>query len=163
MTVFFGCVAGFLMTSLVEYLLHRYYLHKDAEQEHIAVHHSKYNSNEHFVIEGTKYKDVASSWRYIWLTVILGTPVGILLSLMGVINPIAFLAMGFAYGYGLEIFHVSIHSGYKGYLSQSKLYCYLMDNHFIHHKVYIENFGIGSTHWDILLGTRSKERYYCKK
>lgn len=163
MKIVFGALLGFLIASLTEYLLHRFYLHRDVDNEHIKHHHKIYSSQLHFVVDGTMYKDVASSWRYIWLTILLGMPLGVVFWYFSFLNLITFFCVSVVYAYGLEVFHVAIHSGYQGMISRTELYSKVMDNHYIHHKVYDKNYGIGSYHWDILFRTKSEEKFFCKK
>ena len=153
MVLFISIVLGYISATLSEYLLHRLYLHKTNDEDHVVYHHIDYNSREHYVVSTTTYSEVASSVSYILLTASLTFPVAILGHLIGIVHLPLFMVVGVGYAFLLEIMHVHYHKGTQNVLTSSKYFKKLAFHHYIHHMYYDKNFGIGSRLWDFILRT----------
>lgn len=141
---------GIILSSLVEYLLHRFYLHQ-SNHSHLTKHHKDYNKET--FSSNVKFNDVASSTSYIISNILL---YGIILLIIHRFYPsFATLSLIFAIIYTLwiEYIHYEFHNLKKQNFKKAKWYKKLKNHHYKHHLVYRKNYNIGSRIWDIIFKT----------
>lgn len=138
-------LSSLVLTMMMEYLLHRFYLHLP-NHSHLSDHHKNYHGSSTFIHPGISFADVASKHSYILLTALPGVVLSLLF-----FQPFAFfIAIGYAYF--IEWAHYVIHKGTHPTWIQP-----LFDHHKIHHISYLTNYGIGSTFIDYLFSTKEKK------
>lgn len=130
-----------LLISFTEYMMHRIYLHRNSEHDHIKVHHKEYHGQNKFYHENITLFDVMSSPGYIFVSTIPN----LLLALM--LNNIFVYVIGLVYIIFTELIHFKFHSS-KKFLNNFR------KHHKIHHINYNKNYGIGSVWWDYILKTK---------
>lgn len=145
-----------ISVSIVEYLMHRYYLHIKTHS-HILHHHKVFNTNtQNFYHEDSKFSDIASSFSYLLVMAILSLfiifPILIFFKQSIVVSIITTII----YIIWTELIHFLFHIKYRAVFSNNILYKNLETHHLIHHSKYNTNFGIGSTHIDYIFNTKFK-------
>lgn len=147
---------SFIAVSLVEYLMHRYYLHMD-NHSHITHHHRIYNTNTgDFYNPSSKIRDVASSLSY--LLIMAALSFALVLAYIIIYSQALYLSLItiILYIIWTEIMHYLFHSKYRGYFSKFSIYKNLEAHHLIHHSKFKFNFGIGSSPIDYIFRTKYK-------
>lgn len=160
----FTILAAILYSSLVEYSLHRWYLHYNNQHSHIKEHHRIFHGMRSFQSADIPNKEIVSDIGYLGVNVALAIPITLLLFLQELfVMGIFFLIISAVYTIWVEIAHLSFHRPNEGSLKSYNWFLHLMELHRIHHITYRHQFGIGSLWWDYLLGTRTDaKRDYCK-
>lgn len=153
-----NAIISFLSISLIEYMLHRYYLHIPTHS-HIVHHHIIFNSNNNdFYQEDSKFLDISSSFSYLFIMIMLSTILIFPIYTHFKQNILISLTIMLFYTIWTELLHYLFHKNYKGILSNNILYKNLEMHHLIHHGRYNSNFGIGSSHIDYLFNTKYKNK-----
>lgn len=152
--IFLMIILGFLSTALMEYLLHRYYLHKKGGHNHIHIHHKNFKGDQSFENNKMNLKDIMSSPGYIFIT---SSPALILTVLFyfnfGLISLWLYF-FSIAYDLWLEFVHYLFHSPKRTKFETSKFFLLLKENHRVHHEKFKYNYGIGSTFYDYIFKTK---------
>lgn len=143
-------IFGILLSSLVEYILHRFYLHKP-KHDHLLKHHKEY-LGESFTRKVT-FKDVASSLSYILSNILIYSIVIALVYIYYPIFAILSLLSAIVYTLWVEVIHYEYHSIKEKEFKKWKIFKLLKKHHYKHHQVFNKNYNIGSRIWDILLRT----------
>lgn len=147
-------ILGLLSTALMEYLLHRYYLHKKSGHDHIRIHHKNFKGDESFENSKMNIKDIMSSPGYIFITSSLALILTITLSFsFGLISLWIYIS-SVVYDLWLEFAHFLFHSPKKTKFETSKFFLLLKEHHRTHHGKLKYNYGIGSTFYDYLFKTK---------
>lgn len=149
-------LAGLMASALVEYFLHKLFLHQDGHN-HLLEHHENFKPQKNrFTSENFELDEVFSGFKYLLANVLLYLPIGIILGVYSLELGLIFLISGILYTAWIEVVHYHFHHVDGIRFERFKLFAYLKNNHRIHHALYNFNFGIGSSIWDIILGTRRK-------
>lgn len=149
-------LAGFMASAFVEYILHKLLLHQEGHI-HLLEHHKNFKPQEStFTRESFELDEVFSGIKYLLANFLLYLPIGIIIGIYSFNLGLIFLIAGLLYTAWIEIVHYHYHhiDGIK--FERFKLFNYLKSNHKVHHALYEFNFGIGSSIWDIILGTSRK-------
>lgn len=146
-------IIGLISSALVEYLLHRFYLHKP-NHSHLLVHHKEYRNNA--FVQNVKISDVASSPVYIISNIFLYSMFFIIIFILNKFIGILGFFIAVSYTIWVELIHFEFHSNKDKFFKQYKWFSYLKKHHFTHHKIYNQNYNIGSDFWDVLLKTKTK-------
>lgn len=149
-----GIVLGFLASSLVEYLLHKEYLHRDNNMDHITKHHRDYHGEICYSKPGAPWNDIASSPAYIIANIALYAPLSIMAYFASVPFGSAFTMTAIAYTMWIEVAHYMYHAPLKTFIERTDVFRKIKEHHRIHHVVYNSNYGIGSSVWDRIFGTK---------
>jgi len=149
-----GLILGYLASSLVEYMLHKEYLHRNDNMGHMTVHHKNYHGLNGYEQPGSAWSDIASSPAYIISNILLYTPLAILAYNVSLPFGSAFATTAVAYTLWVELVHFWYHAPLKTFIEKTKFFKNINEHHRQHHIIYNENYGIGSTFWDIVLGTK---------
>jgi len=154
--ILFVILAGLIVSAFVEYSLHKFFLHREGNI-HLLEHHRKFKPQENtFTCKDFELGEVFSGLKYLLANFLLYLPIGILLGIYSLELGLVFLISGILYTFWIEVVHYHFHHVRGIKYERFKLFAYLKTNHKIHHALYNFNFGIGSSIWDILLGTRRK-------
>jgi sterol desaturase/sphingolipid hydroxylase (fatty acid hydroxylase superfamily) len=148
--IILAIIFGIFVSSFVEYLLHRFYLHRPLH-DHLAKHHKEYLGDS-FTRE-VSFQDVASSLGYILSNILIYS---IIIALIFLFNPnFAFFSLISAVIYTLwvEFIHYEYHSIKKKWFKDTRIFKFLKKHHYYHHQVFNKNYNIGSRIWDVLLKT----------
>lgn len=146
-------IIGFLTAALMEYLLHRYYLHKPSHS-HIVHHHKIFRKK--YEDPSQKVKDIMSAPSYIFSSSLLTLITTIVWTIVSTEPAYTIYVYGLIYLIGLEYFHYLFHSPKKIWIEKTTLFQMLKEHHHLHHIHFNSNFGIGSTLFDHLLKTKFK-------
>ncbi|MCT4661916.1 MAG: sterol desaturase family protein [Tissierellales bacterium] len=149
-------ISAILLSSLIEYLYHRLYLHHSAEIDHIKSHHAQFRGSK-FSVEQANLKEIVSSKKYILLNIL---PYGLISLYIGFDNlsfGIIFFSFALLYTLWVEVSHYIYHKPMGYFFENTKTFKRLKRHHKLHHSYYIVNYGIGSRHWDFIL--RSFRRF----
>lgn len=149
-------ISGYLISSFVEYMLHKLYLHKNYNTDHIIKHHRDFLGTSSYENKKAKVEDVKSSNPYILVNFLLYLPISIIFFVLDVKFGIVYLITGAFYTIWVEVVHLHFHRPTNTFIENIKYYKYIRNQHLIHHTVYVENFGIGSSLWDKILRTYKK-------
>jgi len=154
--IILNIVMTLISVSLVEYIMHRYYLHIKTHS-HIVHHHKKFNTNtQNFYQEDSKFRDIASSFAYLFVMTILSSIIifpALIFFKQSIVSSLIIMTL---YILWTEVLHYLFHIKYRGVFSNNSIYKNLETHHLIHHSKYNTNFGIGSTHIDFIFNTKSK-------
>lgn len=154
MLVITTLVIAFLAASLIEYLLHRIYLHNNYRNPHVQIHHKDFDGEISYSKKDTKFRTIASGERYVILNILLYSPLGIIITFINSSLGIIYFASAIIYTMWVEFVHYYFHTGKKMLLDDFKFYKLLKEHHRIHHVLYNFNYGIGSSIWDRILRTK---------
>lgn len=149
-----GITLGLLSSSLIEYLLHKEYLHRSDHMHHITKHHNNYHGERSYEVPGSKWNDIASSPHYIISNILLYSPLTVLAYNVSIPFGSAFAMTAIGYTFWIEIAHYLFHSPSNSSIEKTLLFKNIKEHHRIHHVEYGNNFGIGSSIWDRILGTK---------
>lgn len=157
MNVLIIILIAILYSSLVEYSLHRWYLHHNNNHPHIKRHHAIFYGKQSFQLQNIPRNEIVSSAVYLGVNIVCAVPISILLifqkqSMLGVI----FLVISASYILWIEVAHLNFHRPNKFPLKKYAWFLYIMELHRKHHTTYRHYYGIGSPWWDYLLGTTTK-------
>jgi len=151
---FAGAILGYLASSLVEYMLHKEYLHRDDNMHHITEHHKYYHGQQGYEQPGSAWNDIASSPAYIITNILLYMPLAVLAYFVSLPFGSAFATAAVGYTLWIEISHFWYHSPLKTFIEEISVFKKMKEHHRIHHIHYNKNYGIGSSTWDYILRTK---------
>jgi len=149
-----GIALGFLTSSLVEYMLHKEYLHRDDNMHHITKHHNDYHGEKSYSIPGSKWNEIASSPAYIISNILIYLPLSVLAYFASVPFGSAFTMTAVGYTLWVEIAHFWYHAPLNSSIEKTSVFKFIKEHHRQHHIIYNKNYGIGSSIWDRILGTK---------
>lgn len=149
-------IIAILLSSLIEYLYHRIYLHHSPEMDHIAAHHAQFRGSK-FSVEQAKFGEIVSSQKYILLNILPYALISIYISFVKLSYGIVFFMVALLYTFWVEFSHYLYHKSMGYFFEKTKTFKRLKKHHKLHHSYYIINYGIGSRHWDLLF--RSLRRF----
>jgi len=134
-----------LLASLAEYLMHRFYLHKNTTNKHILTHHVKYRGDS-YVNSEAKLEEIISNPMYIFIC----SSLNVVLALLYKDAMLYFI--GLFYLLFKEVVHFKFHTE-RDFLRT------LNEHHKYHHANNEHNFGIGSVWWDYLFGSKKYRNF----
>lgn len=149
-------ITGLGASSLVEYLLHRYYLHRSPQEAHITKHHKNFNGEISYSQKNAKKDDIASSKIYLSVNVALYLPLGYAFFKASPLLGALFLVSALTYTFWIEYVHLLFHRPGGKHIEETDLFKAIKEHHRIHHIHYRINYGIGSDWWDRILMTKKK-------
>jgi len=151
-------ISGVVFSSLVEYLLHRYYRHSSHESPHVKKHHMNFRGDESFEQKNVKIGEVMSRPHYILTNIVFYLPVGLIFTYFNYESGLLFMATAIAYTFWIELAHLYYHKpdneGIK--LEKYVFFSRMKEHHRTHHAELVNNFGIASSLWDWLLDTKKE-------
>jgi len=148
-----AAVSGYLASSLTEYALHRFYLHRNAENDHIRKHHSQFNGIS-FQQPNADKKDIVSATGYILVNILIYLPLGAFFFILNPLSGFIFMLVGISYTIWVEMAHLRFHKPGKRTFERFKSFLKLKENHYKHHHKYVIRFGIGSLFWDKIMKSK---------
>lgn len=145
-------ILGYLSAALMEYLLHKIYLHKSTHP-HITLHHKIFRYN----YEDPNYgvKDIVSKPGYVLASSLLSVILSIVLDPY-INNSYLIFVSGMLYLIWVEYVHYLFHSPRGTLLEKLTLFKMIKEHHRAHHIQFNGNYGIGSTLFDHILRTKLK-------
>jgi len=143
-------ISAFLLSSLTEYILHRFFLHRSTEVGHIKEHHAKFGGHQSYSNIHSSYKDILSGTKYIITNIIPYLLVSIYLSFTKIRYGLIFFIVAFIYTIWIEWSHYVFHHPLNTRLESLKTFKRLSYHHKLHHSYYVINYGIGSRFWDLI-------------
>lgn len=146
--LFMGYIAG----SLMEYLLHRLYLHRP-NHSHLKIHHVDFFKT--FEDPSASFKGIASKPAYILTSSVLG----LVLSLQFMfVDPYAFIIWpaSLLYLLWVEFVHYLFHSPKGLFIERFSIFTRLKSHHHQHHLRITINYGIGSSLIDHIFKTKGR-------
>lgn len=156
MLFIFIVLGGLMASALVEYFLHKLFLHQEGNI-HLLEHHKNFKPQKDTFTRGDfELDEVFSGFKYLLVNFLLYLPIGIFLGVYSIVSGLVFLISGVLYTAWIEVVHYYFHHLDGEKFEKFKLFIYLKNKHRIHHALYNFNFGIGSSIWDIIFGTRRK-------
>ncbi len=115
-----GMVLGFMASSLIEYMLHKEYLHRNDNMHHITLHHKNYYGDSRFSKPGSAWSDIASSPAYIITNILMYLPLSVLSYFVSRPFGSAFTITAIAYTLWVEIAHFWYHSPLNSSIEKKK-------------------------------------------
>ncbi|WP_430882914.1 sterol desaturase family protein [Fusibacter sp. JL216-2] len=152
-----GMVLGFMASSLIEYMLHKEYLHRNDNMHHITLHHKNYYGDSRFSKPGSAWSDIASSPAYIITNILMYLPLSVLSYFVSRPFGSAFTITAIAYTLWVEIAHFWYHSPLNSSIEKKEVFKKIKEHHKIHHVHYNKNYGIGSSFWDYIFKTKKEK------
>ena len=150
----YALVAGLGASSLVEYLLHRYYLHRSPKDPHILKHHKDFNGQSSYSQIDAKKADIVSSKLYLAVNAALYFPLGYAFFQINHSFAIIFLTSAMCYTIWIEYVHLLFHRPAGQRIEETAFFKKIKEHHRIHHIRYRVNYGIGSDWWDRVFKTK---------
>lgn len=150
-------ISVYLYSALVEYCLHRFYLHSSYKNDHILKHHSQFNGKISFEDKNANNRDILSGSKYNLVNIILSSPIIIASFLISPFLGIYSFVICSAYIFWIEYMHLTFHKPKNSKIEETILYKSIKKHHKVHHELYNNNYGIGSSTWDLLLCTNKKD------
>lgn len=145
-----------MAVSLLEYLMHRYYLHIKTHS-HIIYHHKVFNTKtNNFYNTESDFKSIASSFAYLTSMAVLTTMILFPALIYFKLNLLVSFIIIVLYILWTEVLHFFFHTKHISFISETFIYKNLENHHKIHHSSYNTNFGIGSTQIDYIFNTKFK-------
>ncbi len=148
--IIFAIIFGILISSLVEYMLHRIYLHRP-QHDHLSKHHKEYLGDS--FTRDVSLTDVASSVGYIVSNILIYSVIIALIFIIQPIFAIFSLISAIIYTLWVEFIHYEYHSQKKKWFKNTSAFNFLKKHHYTHHQVFNKNYNIGSRIWDVLFKT----------
>jgi sterol desaturase/sphingolipid hydroxylase (fatty acid hydroxylase superfamily) len=152
----YAVIAGAGASSLVEYLLHRYYLHRSPKEPHIVKHHKNFNGETSYSQTNANKADIVSSNLYLAVNVALYSPFGYAFFQISQSFGIFFFASAIGYTLWIEYVHLLFHRPTGNRIEEIAFFKTIKEHHRIHHIRYRVNYGIGSDWWDRVFKTKRK-------
>lgn len=145
-------ILGYLSAALMEYFLHKIYLHKP-NHSHITLHHKIFRHN----YEDPNYhvKDIVSKPSYVMASSLLSLVLSVVLYPFIHDSYLIFVS-GMLYLIWVEYVHYLFHSPKGYFLEKLTLFKMIKEHHRVHHTLFNGNYGIGSTLYDHILRTKLK-------
>ena len=156
MFIVIGALLGFLIAMLMEYFLHRFYLHFSGQHMHITLHHKKFHGNRSYSIPDSEYNEIVSGWFYILFSML---PCGITawyFTRYSLLGAFCLAACGISYILWIEYVHYLFHKPADQFIETTSLFKQIKEHHRLHHVVFNQNFGIGSTFMDHIFRSLEK-------
>ena len=147
-------LTALLYSSLVEYCLHRFILHRSYKAEHVKEHHRIFHGLKSYELEKAKTSDILSSFWEILRNVCLYLPPTLLVFIKSRGLGIIFLSVCILYNAWEEVLHLYFHKKTNIFIVKFKVFKTLKEHHRIHHCIYNSNYGIGTSFWDIVFKTK---------
>lgn len=146
-------ILGIFLAALMEYLLHRIYLHQP-KHGHIVEHHKIFLKQ--FENPQVALKDIASKPAYVFTSSLLALIAALIMMIFNPVYAVIIYVSAIFYLIWVEYSHYLFHSpkGYK--LEQFTFFKILKEHHHVHHIKFNVNYGIGSSFMDIVLKTKLK-------
>jgi len=141
---------GLLSAMVMEYFLHRIYLHNPSHA-HITEHHKIFHKNYENPAYG--YKDIVSKPAYVFVSSIFALLITIILS-FSFDNAYIIYTSAVLYLLWVEWVHYLFHSPKGSYIEKLTLFQSLKEHHHIHHLEFKINYGIGSSLMDYIFRTK---------
>lgn len=154
MFLLIAVISALLYSSLVEYCLHRFILHRSYEQDHVKNHHRIFHGLKSYEFEDINTDDVLSSVTEIFRNVVLYLPPTLIIFLQSKYFGALFLVVCLFYNFWEELVHLNFHRSRDGLLSKLKVFDNLKEHHRVHHYIYNSNYGIGTSFWDSVFKTK---------
>ncbi len=117
-----GMVLGFMASSLIEYMLHKEYLHRNDNMHHITLHHKNYYGDSRFSKPGSAWSDIASSPAYIITNILMYLPLSVLSYFVSRPFGSAFTITAIAYTLWVEIAHFWYHSPLNSSIEKKEVF-----------------------------------------
>ncbi len=152
----FVILAGLGTSSLIEYLLHRFYLHRSPKEPHILKHHKNFNGETSYSQIDSKKSDIVSSDAYLFVNFALYFPFGSVFYQLNHFWGLLFFFSAIGYTFWVEYAHLLFHRPDKKPIEKTALFKAVKEHHRIHHMHYRRNYGIGSDWWDKIIKTNKK-------
>ena len=147
-------ITALLYSSLVEYCLHRFILHRSYKAEHVREHHKIFHGLKSYELEKVKASDVLSSCSEILRNIILYLPPALFIFMKSRALGSLFLTLCILYNIWEEILHLYFHKKSKLFIANFIIFKALKEHHRIHHYIYNSNYGIGTSFWDLVFKTK---------
>lgn len=147
-------LSSFMLCALMEFIMHKFYLHKDSGHPHISKHHVMFHGKTTYEHADASYKDIVSNFGYIFFSWL---PCGLIGFQLFRVSPqlgSLFASIGALYLIWVESAHYFFHKPHQLFFEDIGVFKKLKEHHRIHHIYYKTNFGIGSSVWDRLLKTK---------
>lgn len=147
-------ISAYLLASFTEYMLHRYYLHKESGHPHIIGHHVTFHGKRTYENTDASYKDIVSSGWYILASLLPCLIITAITYQANTLYALIFSSVSGCYLLWVEVSHYLFHKPHKYFIERFTFFKRIKQHHKIHHTYYQTNFGIGSSFWDYLLKTK---------
>jgi sterol desaturase/sphingolipid hydroxylase (fatty acid hydroxylase superfamily) len=154
MILFLAALGALLYSSLIEYCLHRYILHRSYEEDHIKSHHKTFHGQKSYEIKDFDAYEIISDAKEIFRNIVLYLPLAVIIFNFKSLGGIIFFLACVVYSLWSEYLHLSFHKSTGGIFKGLGLFKKLKEHHRIHHYVYNSNYGIGSSFWDKVFRTK---------
>lgn len=148
-TLFLAC----LLSSFVEYSLHRFYLHYFNKESHVQNHHRQFDGKKSFEIPDAKQQDIMPGYKYILASAALYYVPSALLFIEDTLLGLLFFVAALSYTLWAEYIHLHFHKPDGKNIEKLRIFNVLKKNHLNHHINNKAHYGVGSNVWDILLNT----------
>lgn len=145
-------IIGYLSAALMEFVLHKRYLHKPTHS-HLTIHHHIFRKD--YEDPHYRLRDVASKPSYILACASLSFLLSLLL-LPFIKNSYLIFIVAILYLVWVEWVHFLFHCPHGLKIEQLTVFQLLKEHHREHHIHYRFNYGIGSTLMDHLMRTKFK-------
>lgn len=153
----------FLFVNLLEYLLHRFPMHRKMRMmgvvfEHVTIHHNFYANDTFFFEEPRDYfAAILPAYLLFGLSVVIAVVSGLVYWLTGEPSHAIFFALvAFSYYLLYELLHFSYHAAKSSFLKRIPLVHRLARLHIAHHRTELMgawNFNITFPIYDVVFGT----------
>ncbi|MBC2581935.1 sterol desaturase family protein [Clostridium sp. DJ247] len=147
-------IFSLLYSSLVEYCIHRFLLHRSYKQSHIKDHHRIFHGIKSYEFNEPNPEDIISSKKDILITVAFSLPIVLIIFIQNKLFAVLFLLTSFVYNLWGEYVHFCFHRTNNNILDKFTFFKKLKEHHRVHHYNYNTNYGIASRFWDIVFGTK---------
>jgi hypothetical protein len=130
----------FLISNLVEYLVHRYPMHHrlgpgNALYAHVTIHHNFYN-NEHFYFE--QHRDLMASllpwYAFLGVSIVVAAVSGAVYLLAGLNEARFFAFVAYSYYLVYEVLHAAYHAPADSVIKRLPMIARLARTHLNHHR-----------------------------
>jgi len=155
----------FLFVNGVEYVLHRFPMHRkmpgaQVVYEHVTIHHNFF-ADQVFYFEDTRdyYAAILPFYIFIGLTVVICGTAGLVYLVAGLDNALFFALVGYGYYLLYELLHFSYHTPDTSFVKRLPFVRSLARQHILHHQVKLMahyNFNITFPIFDVIMGTMYK-------
>ena len=145
---------AFLTAALVEYFLHKFHLHKATGHAHIRKHHKIFHPKNSYADKTANKEEIFSGKLYVISNAVLYFPVALIVASQSRFLGSLFFMVAFSYTIWIEVVHLFFHKPSGMFFERNILFKKLKEHHKVHHDVYDANYGIGSSVWDWILGSK---------
>ena len=155
LTKLFTIIGGFLFVTLIEYGVHKFYLHSFNSHKNSQAHHKKFEPKKiKFRDSQADPEDILAAGDYIIFQIIFSIPIIALLWLANKFSALLILATAIAYISWVEVIHLHFHYPTGSNIEKLDLFKTLQWHHKIHHRSQQTNFGVGTSLWDYIFSTK---------